>query len=513
VLNIDPVQTSGVAYRLSTRADRWRRRDDCAISGSWSLAVGLDAAQSTARGWVAAAGYGNGWVETVVRDFEYDGVGPVDLGYDWTSYTESGFDFVFVFVRQDGVESVLAVYDGTGSGSAVHSLESYLQPGTYTVGFRLRTDSGWSNEDGKFVAPCSAFAIDELSVSGGGEAYAADFELNRGGWYQARNDADNPLTEYWLVENRQPTGFDTNLHGAGLVVYHVDEDVMNSSLRNTGGSSGDTTRGVVVEEADGQFDLLQNPGNRGDAGDVWPGSLVRLDFDCQTVPAATNNSGSDTGAGMELLSMVGGTIQARLSAGDLPPVLSPDDADTVLTGEPTVVLASSTGLQPGMSARLLRTGEAPIEATDVEWIDYDRARLEFPTSNLPTGYYDLVVENPDGQTALLENGVYRSPSATDAPALPRTPGRFALDQNFPNPFNPSTTIRFEVRVAATVDLAVFDVRGRRVATLHRGPIEAGFQERTWAGRDDEGRSVASGMYFVRLSGPGFTASRKMMLAK
>ena len=114
-----------------------------------------------------------------------------------------------------------------------------------------------------------AGAIDDVSVTGGGIDYAADFEENRAGWFQPRTEKDNPLTECWLVENRQAIGFDASLHGEGLVVYHVDDDVMASSLKNTGGSSGANTRGIVIEEADGRFDLIRPTGNRGDSGDVW----------------------------------------------------------------------------------------------------------------------------------------------------------------------------------------------------------------------------------------------------
>jgi hypothetical protein len=89
-----------------------------------------------------------------------------------------------------------------------------------------------------------------------------------------------------------------------------------------------------------------------------------------------------------------------------------------------------------------------------------------------------------------------------------------LWQNAPNPFNPATSIRYSVaRENARVTLHVYDVAGRRVATLIDEPTAAGEHVARWDGRDDRGRQVASGIYFSRLSVDGWTASRKMVLLK
>jgi M6 family metalloprotease-like protein len=510
ILEIAPVQESGSVYRLAARDDRWRRRDECALSGTWSMAVGVDDEASTARGWPAASGYGNGWFETVVREFEYDGDGEVLLDFDYNVNTEAGFDFVFLFVEQGGIEFTLAIYDGESTGIAQFALDGLLSPGPYRIGFRLRTDTGWSNEDGKYVAPCTAFSIDNLGVSGGGEDYFADFELNRGGWFQPRTGKDNPVSEYWLVENRQAIGFDSQLHGQGLVVYHVDEDVMNSTLQNSGGSSGENTRGVVIEEADGQFDLIAVDGNRGDAGDVWPGLSSAVRFDCESLPGAFNNSGHDTETRVEVVGQNAGVVQVRMWAGDAAPTLAAAATDTLEDGGGLFIL-SGTGLQPELEVKLVRTGSPAILASRVEWIDYDLVRAEFDAGLVRFGNFDLLVENPDGQTAVRLDGVFRTgqPVASPTPV----PASFALAQNFPNPFNPLTSIRFEVPQSTSIDLSVFDARGRRVATLHRGPVDAGYHTRRWEGRDDQGRGVASGMYFARLVGPGFSSTRKMLLAR
>ncbi len=92
------------------------------------------------------------------------------------------------------------------------------------------------------------------------------------------------------------------------------------------------------------------------------------------------------------------------------------------------------------------------------------------------------------------------------------PSRFALAQNAPNPFNPATTISFDVPAdAGLVTLSIFDVSGRRVHTLEQGSLPAGRYSRVWHGRDDSGRQVSSGVYFYQLSGAGFSQTRKMVV--
>jgi hypothetical protein len=94
------------------------------------------------------------------------------------------------------------------------------------------------------------------------------------------------------------------------------------------------------------------------------------------------------------------------------------------------------------------------------------------------------------------------------------PAGFRLHQNSPNPFNPRTTITFEAPpVRGEVDLAVYDVSGRRVATLHSGGCPPGVHSVVWDGRDDLGNRVASGTYFVRMDAPDHTSTRKIILLK
>lgn len=95
----------------------------------------------------------------------------------------------------------------------------------------------------------------------------------------------------------------------------------------------------------------------------------------------------------------------------------------------------------------------------------------------------------------------------------KTPAEYRLMQNSPNPFNPSTTIRFELPAASHVVLRVYDIVGREVATLLNEEQSEGRHEAIWNGKDSHGLSVASGVYIYRLTAGSFVQTRKMNLMK
>lgn len=88
------------------------------------------------------------------------------------------------------------------------------------------------------------------------------------------------------------------------------------------------------------------------------------------------------------------------------------------------------------------------------------------------------------------------------------PSRFAMHQNFPNPFNPATNIRFEIPKAGYVNISVFDVTGKLVKVLAEQNVSAGIYNVKW-----DASSQPSGVYFYRLQSGRFTQSKKMILTK
>lgn len=94
---------------------------------------------------------------------------------------------------------------------------------------------------------------------------------------------------------------------------------------------------------------------------------------------------------------------------------------------------------------------------------------------------------------------------SEAELIPR---EFALEQNFPNPFNPSTTISFAVPRAGRVTLEIYDILGRKVATLLDENVESGQHSVVWSAE-----SAPSGMYFYKLNHAGGSILRKMAIIK
>jgi hypothetical protein len=97
--------------------------------------------------------------------------------------------------------------------------------------------------------------------------------------------------------------------------------------------------------------------------------------------------------------------------------------------------------------------------------------------------------------------------------LPEIPNRFNLSQNFPNPFNPTTQIKFDLPKAATVELSVYDILGREVRRLVNERYNAGSYTVTWDGRNNRGSQVATGMYVYRLRAGSFVSTKKMLMLK
>jgi hypothetical protein len=109
------------------------------------------------------------------------------------------------------------------------------------------------------------------------------------------------------------------------------------------------------------------------------------------------------------------------------------------------------------------------------------------------------------QTVLEGTGGYEGP---DIPLAD------ALNQNFPNPFNPATTVAFDLAKPAAVRIGIYDVSGRLVKTLVDRSMEAGSHEVLWNGTNSAGTGVPSGVYFYMMTtSEGFSATRKMILLR
>jgi len=99
---------------------------------------------------------------------------------------------------------------------------------------------------------------------------------------------------------------------------------------------------------------------------------------------------------------------------------------------------------------------------------------------------------------------------TDMPIIPLANTLYA---NYPNPFNPTTNISFEVKERGVISIDIFNVKGQKVRTLQNGVLNSGIYNIVWNGEDESQRNVGSGVYFYRMQTGEFTAIRKMLLLK
>jgi hypothetical protein len=135
----------------------------------------------------------------------------------------------------------------------------------------------------------------------------------------------------------------------------------------------------------------------------------------------------------------------------------------------------------------------------------------------PQAYYDHLDFSPLMATVNAADSVFHAisgfPTAVDDNAGQALPTAFSLGDNYPNPFNPSTTIDYTLSRQARVELAVYDILGRKVTTLVDAVQPAGRFSATWDGLTADGRPAATGVYFYRLKIDTYSQTKKMLLVK
>ncbi|MFT5144101.1 MAG: hypothetical protein ACI84D_002733, partial [Thalassolituus oleivorans] len=165
------------------------------------------------------------------------------------------------------------------------------------------------------------------------------------------------------------------------------------------------------------------------------------------------------------------------------------------TGQQVVVSLSGSGSIPA--------GQDPyvfdLDRGERMWLSDGSFHVTL-TQDEPVRHFSLLVGT---QTFASQNG--------DGISL--VPQRVALEQNYPNPFESDTRIRFQLPEGGHATLNVYNSLGQRIRTLVDGTRGAGWFEATWDGRDNAGYPVTSGLYFYRLEAPGRTMSRFMVLVR
>ena len=101
----------------------------------------------------------------------------------------------------------------------------------------------------------------------------------------------------------------------------------------------------------------------------------------------------------------------------------------------------------------------------------------------------------------------------ETPETAAIPETVELLQNFPNPFNPSTTIRYRLSQTSSVTLTIYDMLGQKIQTLVNETQQPGEKSVVWEGRDQFGRQVSSGVYVYRIEAGNFSSMKKMVLIR
>lgn len=178
------------------------------------------------------------------------------------------------------------------------------------------------------------------------------------------------------------------------------------------------------------------------------------------------------------------------------------------------------------------TVDARADAVTLSWRTADAAgNLDFSVWRIRDGIPTRVeapVQRDGARYQVEDRGVragtsyrYRVEAARDGEpvdvlelaATTPLPIGVVLEQNHPNPFNPRTTLRFQLPAAAVVSVDVFDARGRWVTNLLSGQRPAGTTELVWDGTDAAGQAVGSGVYHYRLQTPDREETRRMLLLR
>ena len=340
--------------------------------------------------------------------------------------------------------------------------------------------------------------------------------------FNANNDENDSFDSRSDDKGPEPEGVTTGVVGGrtyafiglerigGIMVYDVTDPRAPRFVTYT-----NTRDFSVAFDEDEEGDPAPTSAQLAATGDLGPEGIIFISAD-------------QSPSGMDLLAVaneVSGTVafyEVRQMADETAPVCGVITTETDAEGRLVAVQTSASDMESGIArvefkrlrnlAGFLDAGDGPFgpfrqgdvqmfEAASTSEVTIRGERLD------PARGGAIVVEVTSGAgLASLCDPVL----TTLAGGVPET---YRLGANYPNPFNPETTIAFDLREATDVRLDVFDALGRRVATLIEGPMEPGRYEATWDGRDGAGRPLASGVYVYRMEAGVFVQARSMVLLK
>ena len=227
--------------------------------------------------------------------------------------------------------------------------------------------------------------------------------------------------------------------------------------------------------------------------------------DCGTASVAPELDNFSLSADSVNTSTTAVTVIYTLSASDPDDYLLDYMVRLILNGGPVnggEIMESAGDFNSDLSASSVSGAFVfPIGTTQGQW--NARVLLNDETNNLTNLGPDELAEKNFQNHIIVDNSLLGSEQLNTQPI------EFSLLENYPNPFNPSTTIRFHVSIRTRINISVFDVLGNHVETIINNEVYPGTRSIVWA----PVRSVVSGMYFVRLKSNHSTATQKVILLK
>ena len=455
----------------------FRRSQQCAIDSTYSFWCGILDSEADTLCYAEGQGYGDNWNVCIKQTFNYTVGDSVIIEYEYKNDTELDYDFSFVFSDTTGNEDLVELVAYTGKASGRDTLTLYpgiglpSQPGPFTIKFCVVTDDGYSDQDGGYKTSCGAFALDSLSISGGGISYFSDFETGEDGWV--------------LIPTPPGPGGDWSrlVHVADLPAPLAGPCDFSDSV-------------MVFEDLDvGGHNIFQN----NIAASPW---IDLLAAGCEGLLGKFIEM--DIYADMPFLNYVYAQFFIKWSPySGCPFNVSPwfiDQQTHYFGGLPTCTQPGSPGFRTDFTA----ITDPGVEQVRIAIGIFSACQFFDNCTGLTnsTPWFDNV-----------RFGVY-DPSqigvGDDLPSHSNTLANFS-----PNPLigGGSGQIQFTLDQQIQAKIAIFDIKGRLVKTLFDGTGVVGENIVSWDGTDANGRGVANGVYFYHLRAGDYSAGKKVVVLR
>jgi len=320
-----------------------------------------------------------------------------------------------------------------------------------------------------------------------------------GGLYQTGGSLHMTGT---LVENNGKTPSSTFMYGGGCQVTGGAAAVLDGLVCR--GNQAQVGGGVALSGCVGS--TVSDGVFSGNNGQYWGGAVLMENCTGSTISGNTAYGNTGGSGGGFHITNCSPTVTRNISAFNLGGAGFANGI-AVQTGAPALTCNDVYGNQNlAYSGITDPTGTGGNIAVDPLFCDAANGNFGLQGASL------CRPENSGscGQIGAVLGACYVSEVPVDGGILPAA---FRVEQNFPNPFNPKTTIRFALPTAARTTVSIFDVAGRHVKTLVDADLAAQTHDIVWTGDDASGQPVAAGVYFYEVRGGDHRAVGRMALVK